>query len=91
MRYDKLVVYYVFDKEAKDYIQESDFLANVTFLGTEKNNQLFGDMKHNRIVVRTRFNHKFRTGRFLIDNVFYNIDSKAHELNRNAFYASEVR
>lgn len=86
MRYDTLVT--VFD-EKKEYIDE--ILANVTDIGTEKQNQLFGNLKEDRKCVRLRNFETFRSGFMEFDSKMYRILKKTTKSKSDVFYVGEYR
>lgn len=86
MRYDTYVT--VFD-EKKEYIDE--ILANVTDIGTEKQNQLFGNLKEDRKCVRVRNFKASRSGFMEFDSKMYRILKKTTKSKSDVFYVGEYR
>lgn len=75
--------------EKKEYIDE--FLANVTDIGTEKQNQIFGNLKEDRKCVRVRNFETFRSGYMEFDGKMYRILKKTTKSKSDVFYVGEYR
>ena len=86
MRYVTTVT--VFD-EKKEYVDE--ILANVTDMGTEKQNQIFGNLKEDRKCVRARNFETFRSGYMEFDSKMYRILKKTTKSKSDVFYVGEYR
>lgn len=86
MRYDTYVTVF---NEKREYIDE--ILANVTDIGTEKQNQLFGNLKEDRKCVRVRNFETFRSGFMEFDSKMYRILKKTTKSKSDVFYVGEYR
>ena len=75
--------------EKKEYV--SDILANVTDVGTEKQNQIFGNLKEDRKCVRVRNFEPFRSGYMDFDGKMYRILKKMTTSKSDVFYIGEYR
>lgn len=75
--------------EKKEYV--SDILANVTDVGTEKQNQIFGNLKEDRKCVRVRNFESFRSGYMEFDGKMYRILKKTSTSKSDVFYIGEYR
>lgn len=86
MRYDTYVTVF---NEKKEYVDE--ILANITDIGTEKQNQLFGNLKEDRKCVRLRNFESFRSGFMEFDSKMYRILKKTTKSKSDVFYVGEYR
>ena len=86
MRYTTTVT--VFD-EKKECI--AAILANVTDIGIEKQNQIFGNLKEARKCVRVSHFESFRSGYMEFDGKMYRILKKTSTSKSDVFYVGEYR
>ncbi len=86
MRYTTTVTIF---NEKREYVDA--ILANVTDVGTEKQNQIFGNLKEDRKCVRIRNFEPFRSGYMEFDSKMYRILKKTSTSKSDVFYVGEYR
>lgn len=85
MRYDQEAIYYDEKKQETD----QKYNVNLTSLSVEKQIQIFGDMREERVTIRTVEQTSYKAGYFKINGVGYKILKRSNVQKGTSYYGAE--